>query len=179
MGDATCSVDGCDRTGRERGWCHMHYSRWWRTGDPLGRSRITTEERFWARVDVGDCWEWTGYRAPGGYGRFGVGRSKNREAHRWAWEHLVGPIPDGLEIDHLCRNHACVNPDHLEPVVQQINTLRGENYVARHARKTHCPQGHPYSGDNVKFYRRPGGNHTSRYCRACNRDRVRRKKASD
>lgn len=126
--------------------------------------RKTESERFWEKVDfTGPCWEWTAYRLQG-YGRFGVGGRGGRivYAHRWAWEHLVGPIPDGSIIDHLCRNRACVNPDHLEPVTSRVNSLRGYSHAALNARKTHCPQGHPYSEENT--YRMANGN---RICRTC------------
>lgn len=88
-------------------------------------------DRFAEKVDLSDpdeCWQWTAYVDPAGYGRFGVER-KADYAHRVSFELLVGPIPDGLVIDHLCRNRACVNPDHLEPVTELQNIQRG--YTAR------------------------------------------------
>ena len=82
-------------------------------------------ERFWEKVDAtGDCWEWTSSRTRKGYGGFRA-VSGWASAHRWAYEHLVGPIPPGLQIDHLCRVRHCVNPDHMEPVTNQVNQLRG------------------------------------------------------
>jgi hypothetical protein len=90
-----------------------------------GRTR--PEQRFWRHVvrdpDT-ECWEWTAARKNGGYGSFAIGKG-NVYAHRFAYEMLVGPIPEGLELDHLCRNRGCVNPDHLEPVTRQVNVLRG------------------------------------------------------
>ena len=84
---------------------------------------MSTWDRFWARVDVGLCWEWTGSNDRG-YGMFRLD-GRTVRAHRWAWETLVGPIPRGLHLDHLCRNPPCVNPDHLEPVTQPENIRRG------------------------------------------------------
>ena len=106
-------------------------------------------ERFWEKVQVnpGACWLWTGSKDPGyGYGRFGVGYRKERTlktvlAHRYLYEAMVGKVPDGLELDHLCRNPSCVNPSHLQPISKSENSLRGDN---RNRRKTHCPRGHPY-----------------------------------
>lgn len=97
--------------------------------------------RFWDRVNKGSsCWEWTGRRQREGYGTLGI-----RKAHRMSYELHIGPIPDGLEIDHLCRNRACVRPDHLEAVTHQENVLRGVGAPARLARRTHCINGHPFT----------------------------------
>lgn len=108
------------------------------------------------------CWEWVGSRDEDGYGRQGVG-SSNRLAHRLSYLIFVGPIPDGLELDHLCRNRACVNPDHLEPVTHRVNCLRGEA-----PRRTHCPRGHRYTAENT----RPATATQGRKCRACERERL-------
>ena len=83
-------------------------------------------------------------------------------AHRYAYEQVRGPIPAGLELDHLCRNPSCCNPDHLEPVTPRENKLRGTSPTAENARRTHCRRGHPFTQRNT--YRRPDGR---RYCRAC------------
>ena len=88
--------------------------------------------------------------------------------HRWVWEAFNGPIPDGLVIDHLCRNPACVNPAHLEPVLQRENLLRGDTFQARNASKTECPQGHQY--DEANLIRSKDGR---RKCKACHRERAR------
>lgn len=91
--------------------------------------RGSLTDRFWPKVDAsGDCWEWTAARNPEGYGRIGAGGTGSRilHAHRVAWELLVGPIPVGYEVDHLCRNRGCVNPDHLEPVTKLENIRRSE-----------------------------------------------------
>lgn len=129
----------------------------------------TTEERFWAKVDKngpGGCWLWTAGTSKG-YGQFLNG------AHRVSYEMLVGPIPEGLHIDHLCRVRACVNPDHLEPVTRKENILRGVGAPAVNARKTHCSQGHPYNDENTYAYTYANGKESRRDCRACQRERKR------
>jgi hypothetical protein len=85
-------------------------------------------------------------------------------AHRWSYEALVGPIPPGLEIDHLCRVRNCVNPSHLEPVTKAVNILRGESMSARHARQTHCKSGHPFDAENTRMT-----TDGQRRCRTCDR----------
>lgn len=133
---------------------------------------MTPEERFWPKVNRKDddsCWEWTGWRSRNGYGRLRLTKHTEVAAHRFSYELLVGPIPEGLQIDHLCRNRSCVNPAHLEPVTCQENLLRGLTIAARNAAKTHCPRGHSYSGENL--YRKPNG---GRECRACMTARVQR-----
>ena len=117
------------------------------------------EQRFWSKVDVGDCWQWTAVTNQEGYGRFRL-NGRLESAHRVAWQHLVGPIPDGHHMDHLCRNHGCVNPDHLEPVTHSENIRRG-SVASRNRNKTHCKRGHPYDDENTRWYR--GG----RNCQAC------------
>lgn len=95
-----------------------------------------------------DCWEWTGCILKDGYGRFFVGGS-SKLAHRISYAELVGPIAADLQIDHLCRNHKCINPDHLEVVTSRENTLRGNAPAGRQSRMTHCKNGHPLSGENI------------------------------
>lgn len=138
---------------------------------------LTAEEkaRFWSSVRPGSaagaCWEWTGSRAARGYARFATWREKKQKfyrAHRLMWELTRGRIPDGLTIDHLCRNRNCVNPAHLEPVTSAENTLRGEGITARQAKQTHCKRGHLLSGDNLKVLL---SGH--RRCQACHRERGR------
>ncbi len=131
------------------------------------------ERRFWRKVLIGDdCWEWTGGKGSRGYGTFTArkenGSWRTLRAHRVSYELLVDAIPAGLVIDHLCRNTGCVNPDHLEAVTRRENTLRGIGPTAWHASKSHCPQGHPYSGDNLFFVTDAKGRH-SRRCRTCQR----------
>ncbi len=109
------------------------------------------------------CWLWTGQLTHQGYGRI-IGRvdggpRKYHSAHRLVYRTLRGHIPDGLVLDHLCRIHSCVNPAHLEPVTCKENIRRGETALAN-LNKTHCPQGHPYSPENVYL-------HAGRHCRIC------------
>jgi len=100
-----------------------------------------------------------------GYGKVNID-GKAKLAHRVVYEALVGPIPEGLQLDHLCRNRACVNPAHLEPVTQRVNILRGTGTAAVHAAKTHCINGHPFDEANTYLYQ---GN--KRMCRRCRCDR--------
>lgn len=122
---------------------------------------------------AGACWLWDGEMKGNGYGRVSV-KGKNRLAHRAVYEHLRGPIPDGLVLDHLCRNRACVNPDHLEPVTNAINIMRGVGVGAVNAAKTHCVHGHEFTPENTRFNKpfRPTGV-VSRACRQCHRERTR------
>lgn len=116
------------------------------------------------------CWEWRGTRTDKGYGLLHQGRKKLR-AHKYLYEEFVGPIPQKLVLDHLCRNKGCVNPFHLEPVTSRENTLRGEGVTAQNARKTHCSQGHPFDEANT-FWRPEGG----RDCLECNRAQAKRRR---
>jgi len=129
------------------------------------------DERFWSKVDaVGDCWEWTGARNAGGYGRYwrGAGRGA-RFAHVVAYELVYGPVPTGLVLDHLCRNPRCVNPDHLEAVTTRVNiVVRGVGPIAANARKTHCKRGHAFDAVNTYVIRKKNGR-VGRACRACQR----------
>jgi hypothetical protein len=125
------------------------------------------EKRFWSKVDKsGECWLWMGTKSRG-YGQFYL-YGRGWPAHRLAYELVIAPIPEGLQLDHLCRVRHCVNPDHLEAVTNKVNCLRGVSPWAVNARKTDCPQGHPYSGENL--YTAPSG---ARYCRTCNRKQTR------
>lgn len=127
-------------------------------------------ERFLSNVDTNGsngCWLWTKYQRHDGYGNFNVD-GKQILAHRWAYINLVGPIPEGLYLDHLCRNRPCVNPSHLEPVTNKVNILRGIGATAINALKTHCPRGHPY--DLFNTYKTE---YTGRQCRTCKNMRPR------
>jgi len=121
-------------------------------------------ERFWKFVRfTPGCWEWRGSRNHRGYGLFSVA-GKLVTAHRLSYEIHVGHIPDGLTLDHLCRNRACCNWLHLEPVTMTENCLRGVGPTAVNARKTHCPKGHEYTPENTVK-----ANKNSRRCRECRR----------
>lgn len=127
-------------------------------------------ERFWSKVNkTATCWLWVGRCGPDGYGHFNHLR-RQRQAHRWLWIALNGPLADDVQLDHLCRVRNCVNPDHLEPVTAQVNTLRGIGPSAENARKTHCKRGHEFSPENTYVY------HSRRHCRTCRRiaDQARR-----
>lgn len=115
--------------------------------------------RFWSKVIAmpSGCWEWQATKTRGGYGQFNLS-SKRFQAHRFSYELLIGPIPDGLTIDHLCRNPACVNPAHLEPVTLAENERRAAGL------KTHCPHGHLYDLSNT-YHTRYG----TRACKECHR----------
>ena len=127
MAQAICPVAGCARPVRCREWCNLHYQRWLKYGT-ADYNPPTESERFWSKVDKngpGGCWLWTASLNNRGYGRFGpTGQRKLVRAHRWAYEAVVGPIPDGLVIDHLCGVKRCVNPAHLEPVTNFENLRR-------------------------------------------------------
>lgn len=164
-----CSETGCHRPVLARGWCNAHYKRFWRNGlDPLEERAVRPiEERFWEKVEkTDDCWLWLGCTR-NGYGSFNV-RMRSGYAHRWAYEHLVGPIAAGFELDHLCRNPLCVNPAHLDPVLHRTNVLRGESPAAANARKTHCIRGHEFTDENTYIVEATG----SRMCRQCIPERL-------
>ncbi|WP_249139118.1 DNA (cytosine-5-)-methyltransferase [Actibacterium sp. MT2.3-13A] len=126
-----CSVDGCDRDARKRGWCNAHYQHWRKHGEPgsgpVNAPGETDHERFWSKVEKTEsCWDWTAALNEKGYGIFWSNdQDRSVRAHRFAYEQIDGEIPDGLELDHLCRNRKCVNPAHLEPVTGKENTRRG------------------------------------------------------
>lgn len=114
-------------------------------------------------VAQGECWEWTGSKTRNGYGQLKIG-GVAMMAHRAFYEHFITEIPDGLDLDHLCRMRACVNPWHLDPVSRSVNLYRAETLGKYNLKKTHCPHGHEYSAANTRFTRTG-----SRCCRTCER----------
>ena len=155
-----CSISWCARPHDSRGFCVNHAKRS-RLGLPMGpiKSDPLHLQLPWLIEKSGACWVWKGHLCRG-YGQFCL-HGKRQPAHRAVYEALVGPVPDGLVIDHLCRNRACVNPSHLEAVSFRENVLRGVAPSAQNARKTHCIRGH-------KLPDKP-----QRRCLACRRQRYR------
>jgi hypothetical protein len=129
---------------------------------------VDSAERFWSKVEQsGDCWLWTGGKSRG-YGQFWWD-GQMRPAHRVSFTARVGEIAAGLELDHLCRNRACVNPAHLEPVSGLENWARGESPTVENVRKEACPKGHAYTPSNTYLH---GPKRTWRMCATCHKARV-------
>ncbi|TMS00113.1 HNH endonuclease signature motif containing protein [Nonomuraea basaltis] len=131
----------------------------------------------------GGCWIWTGIVINSGYPRLGITRqnkTKQYLAHRLSYQLFVGPIPEGMQIDHLCMVRRCVNPQHLEAVTPQINVLRSPNTIAsRWGHRTHCERGHEYTAENTYLQpRRDNPDKTSRVCRTCKKAWKRDRKAA-
>jgi hypothetical protein len=179
VSNATCSEDGCSRPVVGWGWCSVHYNRWYhamRKGEAPD-IRLSVEERLLAKrvINSDGCWVWTGCASNGNHSAtpYGYMSVDGRETvvHRIAHEVWIGPIPDGLDVDHViargCRSTLCFNPAHLEAVTPRVNVLRGIGPSAINAAKTTCNQGHPF--DEANTYTRPSG---KRDCRICNRRRV-------
>lgn len=184
-----CVIDGCEKIAFTRGWCRTHYTRWYETGStslgvrtpvppPIIEPR-PIEERFATKVKKGAThWIWTGSKTKLGYGMIWDNEKKGHAmAHRVSWEMSNGrKIPDGLQIDHLCRVPSCVNPAHLEAVTPSVNTARGlaPRIAAVYQRsKMNCPQGHPYSPENTYIHPVRG----SRSCKTCSHESTRRSRA--
>lgn len=142
----------------------------------MGRGAIVTctysadalPERIASKIQIDEsgCWCWIASQNKSGYALLRWNGS-TRRAHRVVYQLLVGEIPAGLQLDHLCRVRHCVNPAHLEPVTQRENLLRGDTIPAKHATKTHCPKGHPLAGDNLVCWRLQRG---QRDCLTCHRE---------
>lgn len=172
-----CGVVFRHRQGPRQRFCSLQCSQ---SRSRPAAVRATVAERFWSKVDrhgpipssrpeLGPCWIWTA-STNYGYGKFHFDTAsrpkRSMPAHRWSYETLVGAIPIGLDLDHLCRVPRCVNPSHLEPVTRRENLRRGNHVLPPPNNQTHCIHGHLLGGDNV--YPRP--NHPSwRSCATCRR----------
>lgn len=164
----TCSIDDCDAPCHGRGLCGKHYMRWLRHGH-TDETRISGScpEDYYAEGDPADCWVWQGSFNGYGYGRYG---EPTKMAHRIVYEKRHGKIPDGLHLDHLCRNKACVNPNHLEPVTPRENTVRGLNSYESGLRDL-CRNGLHDITEPDNWYINIYG---ARTCLACKRENDRR-----
>lgn len=152
-----CLVEHCEQPREAKGYCEKHYRRWRKYGDPLTRQRDWNN--YFLVADTG-CWEWQGTVTSSGYAK-----SAGVFVHRLMYESHVAPIPDGYEVDHLCRNTSCVNPAHLEAVTPKVNKLRSTSPWANNARKTHCDNGHAFTPDNIYVWQ------NRRHCKTCKRER--------
>lgn len=184
MAKGMCSVEGCGRPHHARGFCGRHCQQARARGDEM-RPRAylagSTLDRVLAKTDRSGgpdaCWPWTGCLS-NGYGQLRIVTESTALAHRLAYMTLVGPIPEGLILDHTCHDpevchpevasdcphRRCMNPAHLRPATYRENLLRGGTITAANLSRTHCPQGHPYDGYNLSM-RRDG----ARSCKACGR----------
>ena len=137
------------------------------------RNRLV--KRYVRPAGPDECWEWRGRVEPDGYSRINWGHSKIG-GHRAAYMAFVQDVPEGMVLDHLCRNRKCVNPAHLEPVTNAENVLRGGGLPAVLAGRTECAEGHPFEGDNLSIWRKRDGS-TYRACKACHRAKWHRLRA--
>lgn len=138
---------------------------------PMWTMPVRVDKWFTKHIrPAGECWEWTGSKTGNGYGQVGIA-GKLTMAHRAVYEYFIADIPDGLDLDHLCRHRACVNPWHMEPVTRSVNLKRGN--IGTYKRPDECPQGHQY--DAVNTYVTAKG---SRSCRACARIRAAEKRTA-
>jgi hypothetical protein len=181
MAERLCVLAGCVTPAWARGWCHTHYERWRRHGTTKPR-KPTLRERLLAGlvIDPSGCLLWTGRIDRNGYGR--IDAPTPRLVHILMWEMFEGPVPDGLELDHVkargCVNRHCASIAHLEPVTHRENVLRGDTIVARNAAKTECDNGHPFDLFNTYYDRGRRGCLTCRRARDRNRGRRRPQAAS-
>jgi HNH endonuclease len=173
-----CAIHGCGKTSNTRGWCRMHYMRWYRDGDPLrpGRKVIKGDLalRLWARVDQStEHWLWTGNKNRKGYGYLSRGSRADGKilAHVASWIVSRGPVPEGICVLHKCDIPACVNPSCLF-----LGTIADNNQDMTHKgrsanqKKTHCVHGHEFTSDNTL----PNGRPWRRKCRTCKLEQQRR-----
>ena len=174
----TCSIPDCNKPLQARGWCAGHYRNWSISGNPLpnrpggGRAPRPAVDRAWAKVRIRDgCWDWLGMRSGYGLIKRDYPARGLTMAHRVIYESVYGPIPNGLVLDHLCTNRLCVRPDHLEPVTNAENILRGVGPPAHNARKTHCKRGHGLPPARMK------NGVLVRVCRICSNANARARRA--
>jgi hypothetical protein len=165
MNSGLCEC-GCGKEVRSNNrFVHGHHRRGFRST----KVRWLVEDRGFTTP----CWIWQDYKTREGYGVVSDGRHHKTVAHRLVYRQQIGEIPSGLTLDHLCRQRACVNPGHMEPVTFRENVLRGSSAAARNARKTHCVKGHPFTPKNTRI-RKDG----ARLCITCRREiQSRRKEA--
>lgn len=166
MTESTCIVEWCPRPpGGDKIHCKPHRDYVARKGRLPNRPSFYDERRrLWERIEVDaatGCWTWVGTLNSNGYGRVQF-RGRVMAAHRAMWIRERGEIPPGLDLDHLCRNRRCTNPDHLEPVTREVNLRRGTN---TRATDTHCANGHLWADDNERRHQTDG----SRVCATCMR----------
>lgn len=166
-----CAEPSCDRVVVARGYCKKHWqqvNRWGETRDSILRADPIVRLMDKVVVEQSGCWVWKGTTGRKGYGRIRIDNVLH-QAHRASYELHVGKIPDGLVLDHLCRNTSCVNPSHLEPVTNLENMRRGIR-----ATKRSCVHGHAYTAENTRIELRADGSHGKRICLTCRRETSRR-----
>lgn len=168
-----CSVSDCSNLVVARGWCGKHYQRWVKFGDPdrtknIPRGADPAEHLDFYLPDRPEegCWQWQGTLSTKGQYAVANIHGKQVKAHVLAYEKWMAPVPEGLELDHLCKNPQCCRPAHLEPVTPHENRARSNNPSAINGRKTHCIHGHEFTPENTLLRRTPG-NGTGRTCRTC------------
>lgn len=179
MSKSFCKFGGCDRLCYgHKDLCKAHYQQIWRgnklqllrTSPSTPLSERIVEWKKLAGTNEKGCWIWHQFidevsKGCNGYGQVSFGNRRNHKVHKLVWEHFNGPVPEGKELDHLCRVRACWNPRHLEAVTHKVNMERGDR-----ATRTHCPVGHPYDSTNTYTDSR-----NQRRCRTCNREDMRRR----
>lgn len=179
-----CSMAECDSDARARGLCSKHWQSAKRSGTlPKEWTReqrkpvpIEAKLEKWKSINPETgCWEWTRTLSEDGYGKVPISGSRYGSVHRISYQIAKGEIPDGFELDHLCRNRRCFNPDHLEPVTRRTNVVRGllPGMMKRKAvSQTHCKNGHLLFGENLVLQ---GPEKKFRVCRICRAERQKRR----